>query len=423
VFIINIIFDEIIMNQEEFIQINVKDVETSPQNIDKIDFDTKGIIENDIILKEKGIKSKIKKEYDFKLKIGVTACGICLDPVNQLVKLKCKHSFCRDCLVEYFMSCCNVYRIVNIVCPQEGCKKRFPYSEIINILMINNDNNLQLKRYLKILKDFHILENGNMYFCPVRDCDSYAINSKNDLLYCHSNQHCFCKKCGQNEEAHKVKCEIEILKGKIESKVIVCDSCHYINPCLSDEKIYFECENCLKIKCFLCNRNDTSLNKHYSSTIFSLCFSMKNISKKNLLAKYKAYRFLYILICVPIIIFISSVFLLAFSSFILVGSGNFNKHSTKLSNSSHIIFTVIKALFTLLLGIALYPTLFLYSVIGFLLMMIISVPTFLKKCFSTLSDNQKEEIKEAEEEEEENSSIYNNKNKNIEKIDSLLSKL
>jgi len=262
-----------------------------------------------------------------------------------------------------------------------------------------------------------------MYFCPVRDCGSYAINSKDDMIYCQSNQHCFCKKCGKNEEGHKLKCEIEILKGRIGSKVTVCDSCHYINPCLSDEKIYFECENCLKIKCFLCNRTDTNLKQHYSSTIFSLCFSMKNISKNSLLAKYKAYRFLYILICIPIIIFISSVILLAFSSFVLVGSGNFNKHSTQLSNSYHFIFTVTKGLFTISLGIGLYPILLIYSIIGFILMTILSVPSFLKNFFKTLSDNHKEEIKEAEEEEEENSNIFNNKNKNIEKIDSLLSKL
>ena len=110
------------MNREEIIQIkplsNLKDT----------------IMEKDIIL----------------LKKNTTICEICLDPLNaKRLKLICNHQFCEQCVVEHIISKCNMLSVVNILCPQVGCKKRFSYKNIYEILLKQNKSRELIKKYLK----------------------------------------------------------------------------------------------------------------------------------------------------------------------------------------------------------------------------------------------------------------------------------
>ena len=319
------------MNRQEIIQIkslsNKKDT----------------IMEKDIIL----------------LKKNTTICEICLEPLNtKRLKLICNHQFCEQCVVEHIISKCNMLSVVNILCPQVGCKKRFSYKNIYEILLKQNKSRELIKKYLKSLRDYNIFKNDKVISCPVIECNGYAYTSKSDFLICYlNNSHKFCQKCLQTEENHKENCILDIIKLKVEDNIFKCENCEFVNLLKATMNVYNECSNCKGIKCLICNENALNIKEHYLY-YFSLCFYMDKFSRDSLIVSSKFTRFVFIYLGFPIYLIFTWLFFLLFSSFIYISS--FNSHVPRL-NSYNYVNQTVKIFITITLGITFYFTILVYT--------------------------------------------------------------
>ena len=123
-------------------------------------------------------------------------CKVCSDEIDykdlEKVKIPCKHFFCIDCWKEYLKEKINNANVYKLSCMEHKCGYVLEEKFIKSIL--ENDAEL-LEKYNKFLTQKKIIfSNKNMKFCPIPDCDGYAIKKFSKKVKCNYG-HEFCYEC------------------------------------------------------------------------------------------------------------------------------------------------------------------------------------------------------------------------------------
>lgn len=137
-----------------------------------------------------------KKEEDEKEK-STKICLICLEKLeNTRIKLICKHSCCKNCLIEYVKSKIFNNEII-INCPHKNCNSQLSEWLIENLIFDNDD----------IMIAYNKLKNRGTHFCP--KCNSRCRTTHNNRTYCKQCNHKFCSQCGSFSKECKKVCQNE----------------------------------------------------------------------------------------------------------------------------------------------------------------------------------------------------------------------
>ena len=139
-------------------------------------------------------------------------CDLCFEELlDKEIKdnaLSCKHMFCNDCYLNYFQGKIKDNKVGKITCMQHKCNTEF--SEEFVISHLNEDQNL-IKKYKKFKLRAELLNDPNVKFCPIKDCESYARKEGNNKYVTCQEGHKFCFECFKPWHGKK-KCQDEIDK-------------------------------------------------------------------------------------------------------------------------------------------------------------------------------------------------------------------
>ncbi|KAJ3106905.1 E3 ubiquitin-protein ligase rnf14 [Phlyctochytrium planicorne] len=164
---------------------------------------------------------------------GLVTCGICFDEMrgkNCLRFSGCKHSYCRDCLGDYFTLMIREGEIKQVSCPDESCKKKHHASTPAannstatgssNPTPTLNDDEIlaivgpELFTRYKELKIKQALEGRvDVTYCPRPSCGTHVIKEAGEekLCICGTCRFAFCFFCGRTWHGYAQYCKISRL--------------------------------------------------------------------------------------------------------------------------------------------------------------------------------------------------------------------
>ncbi|MCQ2819140.1 MAG: hypothetical protein MJ252_17900 [archaeon] len=255
-------------------------------------------------------------------------CPICFDTPQQIVTLKCGHSFCISCFNDYLKQ--EIFDAkVPILCADIGCKIEIDIDYLSTFMEPE-----QRKKYEKFLKRKIILETEGAVECPVADCNSYAINpnliksksgsvdkeaiaingtdseksskkkkkKKNEpiILKCVDNFHEFCSECLQaphpgskcvNQDKFQFNLFKKWEKGKDVQK---CPNCKYHIE-KNEGCNHMTCIRCRYEFCWICG---AKYNYDHFDNPFSPCYKQMFVKHPSIWVRYKIFRILWYLIAI-----------------------------------------------------------------------------------------------------------------------------
>ena len=212
-------------------------------------------------------------------------CKICEEAIENEQEIKrnkcryCQEIFCDYCYYNYLKE--SIIRgKPNVICP--NCSNILKEGKIIQKLYETcNEYKSETPKLINILKKnilrVEILQNKNMRFCPIINCDSYAKreNENDNFVKCLKG-HEFCFKCGKKWHKDK-KCEneeeidelFEKYKKKYNSKE--CPNCKIITN-KNGGCNHIKCTYCHIDWCWICGEKFQSTEEHYNNPNNNKCF-------------------------------------------------------------------------------------------------------------------------------------------------------
>ena len=201
-------------------------------------------------------------------------CPICGDSFDinspEIIKYdKCGDLYCSHCWFSYLQSKIDE-GYGNIKCMNYNCKENLSDDFIKNII---KDNKQLVEKFKKFSIKMEVLNNPNMKFCPVQNCDSYAEKiGKNKYVKCKKG-HKFCFNClkqwhGNEKCEEKEEEDFKIWKkGKIIKQ---CPNCKMWTE-KNEGCNHMTCAECKYQWCWLCNGKYSS-NHYYQGKCNGLQF-------------------------------------------------------------------------------------------------------------------------------------------------------
>ena len=184
-------------------------------------------------------------------------CGVCADSIEykdlEKVQLPCKHVFCIDCWKEYLKEKINNANVYKLSCMKHKCGYVLEEKFIKSIL--ENDAAL-LEKYNKFLTQKKLIfSNKKMKFCPIPDCDGYAIKNFSKYVKCNYG-HEFCYECLAAPHGFKA-CSKIIDAGfeewKSNKRVKRCPSCKFYTE-KNEGCNHMTCSQCKFQWCWVCEK-------------------------------------------------------------------------------------------------------------------------------------------------------------------------
>ncbi len=216
---------------------------------------------------------------------NINICKICEEAIENEQEIKrnkcryCLEIFCDYCYYNYLKE--SIIRgKPNVTCP--NCIHILKEGKIIQKLYETcNEYKSETPKLINILKKnilrVEILQNKNMRFCPIINCDSYAKreNENDNFVKCLKG-HEFCFKCGKKWHKDE-KCEneeeidelFEKYKKKYNSKE--CPNCKIITN-KNGGCNHIKCTYCHIDWCWICGEIFKSTEEHYNNPNNNKCF-------------------------------------------------------------------------------------------------------------------------------------------------------
>ncbi|KAI8850379.1 hypothetical protein BC829DRAFT_488742 [Chytridium lagenaria] len=163
---------------------------------------------------------------------SLVTCGICFDDMKGALCLcfnACRHSYCRECLKDYFSLMIQEGEIKQVACPDESCKKKqaraaidaapLPGSAVVKAIpLITVDDSEVLAivgeelfaRYTELKMKQALEGRMDVTYCPRPLCQSPVIKETGDekLCICPSCRFAFCFFCGRTWHGYAQFCKI-----------------------------------------------------------------------------------------------------------------------------------------------------------------------------------------------------------------------
>jgi len=212
-------------------------------------------------------------------------CEICMDEWNfeeMLFFYNCDHGFCRECMNGYCSAKIMNNEVLQIVCPNEMCKKPLEYHEIKQV--INEEVFVKYERFALIEA---LKQDPNTRWCPKPGCENVMIGhpdiKKMQCDKCHSE---ICFEC--NDIWHEgITCadsqykKVDHKKTDKKFKKWIKDNAKKCPKCKTPiEKIsgchHMTCSSCHYQFCWLCGGKYTS--KHFEPYNVLGCPGMQSAS-------------------------------------------------------------------------------------------------------------------------------------------------
>jgi hypothetical protein len=178
------------------------------------------------------------------------ACSICLGDITNPFELKCKHTYCKECIVDYIVNKIKISDVDNMLCPEGNRKCKVEVEEDTIKLLVTPDNH---QKFLKFKKKSDILKLGGIQ-CPFPDCEGFAYDIKENQFITCIFKHEFCKNCMQ--QAHEgINCDTK-LENEFEEfvkngQVRKCPRCGFFIQ-KQDGCNHMTCASCKHQFCWLC---------------------------------------------------------------------------------------------------------------------------------------------------------------------------
>ena len=225
-------------------------------------------------------KSNIeKKEEKLSNSNEIILCDLGMENMTDIEiienKLPCNHLFCNVCYLNYFKEKINNNKVGKITCMQFKCPHEFDENFIISHLA--GDENL-IKKYKKFKLKNDLYKNENIKFCPIKNCDSYAIKEgENKYVKCLEG-HKFCFQCSKPWHGNK-KCQDEIdkdfKKWKRHKLVKRCPKCKYWTE-KNRGCNHMTCPQCSYEWCWFCGSKCDKGHYKIGGGCYGLQFTEKN---------------------------------------------------------------------------------------------------------------------------------------------------
>ena len=139
-------------------------------------------------------------------------CDLCFEEITKEEKEKnsilCNHLFCSECYLNYFQDKIKSNKVGKITCMQHKCTYEFDEDFIISHL---NRDQVLINKYKKFKLKSELLNDPNVKFCPINDCESYARKEGSNKYVKCLEGHAFCFVCSKPWHGKK-KCQDEIDK-------------------------------------------------------------------------------------------------------------------------------------------------------------------------------------------------------------------
>ena len=321
--------------------------------------------DNDLLPNEMSFDNRNKHKKKQK-KLSIKFCEICLDNINinSFKNTECGHIFCKECVGEYVKEKLKDFSSTKILlCPRSNCPANLNKEMIeplINKIEFNKLEKLNKRAMLK-------LNFPNAVLCPYPDCESYAINEKNEeILSCLDENHRFCKKCLEKEHGNddcNRKLNIKLIDWVNKNQALVkkCPKCSfYIEKNFGCNHMTCINPTCKHEFCWICMGVYTS--NHYSNPM-SLCYKLSNTNQNNLLVRSKIMRCLRIII-IPLLIVILATIIIIVSPILIFYKYFIEKYNYLLSHS--IRYQKLLQIMLVFIGIIYY-----FPILAFLIILIL----------------------------------------------------
>lgn len=233
-------------------------------------------------------------------------CDLCIEEMTEEEKKRndilCGHLFCSDCYLNYFKDKINNNKVGKIMCMQHKCAYELEKDFIISHL---NENQTLINKYEKFKLRSDLYNDPNVKFCPIKDCDSYAIKEGDNKYVTCLEGHKFCFVCCKDWHGKK-NCQDEIdvdFKKWKKNKIIKkCPNCKM----WTEKNLgcnHMTCAECKYQWCWLCGGKYTEGHYEAGGSCYGLQFSNSNLFNNCFcLFLFKTWIFLYnILIMIFII--------------------------------------------------------------------------------------------------------------------------
>ena len=259
--------------------------------------------------KNKDIELTINEQNKDKKYENPVSCELCMEDLTKEEEEKnsllCNHMFCSDCYLNYLKEKINNNQVSKITCLQHTCDTELEEEFIISHL--NEDENL-IKKYKKFKLRNKILNDPNIKFCPVQDCESYAKKESDDKYVTCLEGHKFCFVCSKPWHGRK-KCQDEIYKDfkkwKKNKVIKRCPNCK-----MWVEKNYgcnhMTCAECQYQWCWLCGGKYSEGHFEFVGRCAGLQFAESNLF--NCCICLYLYKLLILLYQMILVIFIIPIF-------------------------------------------------------------------------------------------------------------------
>ena len=211
-------------------------------------------------------------------------CKVCEEEIEneEIIKRNrckyCKEIFCDFCYYNHLKESIKSAK-VNIYCP--NCNNILKEGEIIQKIYETSDQEKKeaeelINIFKKNIKNFEIINNKNIRFCPIIGCDSFAVKEKDIFVKCEKG-HKFCfncekqwhknRKCENEEEIEK---SFEEFKKKLNTKE--CPKCTIIS--IKNEGCnHITCTYCKSNWCWICEKQIQNPNEHYKTNPNNSCYN------------------------------------------------------------------------------------------------------------------------------------------------------
>ena len=323
---------------------------------------------------------KIEKKKEFELEqIGndrVKSCEICYEikEISSFFTISiCGHSFCRDCIKNFFQEKINSAQVVKISCPA-GCNYDFQEEEIRKIFV--NEPKM-FEKYLKFKYVTLINLDPHKMWCPGNNCDNILTRNGNEIkIKCDKCglETCFNCRLAWHEKATCEKAmekEFKLYKRKFQIKN--CPKCKS-----RIEKNggcnHMRCSSCNYEFCWLCMRHYKF--GHYGLANILGCpglqFTQINSRKKMIL--FIVLKILLIFLAIPIAIFVVLPLSIIFGPFILsinfVSESYYSLYDPPITKAGMIFVTIFLGVLGIILTPFLILLVFLPRAVGLLIVSI-----------------------------------------------------
>lgn len=130
-------------------------------------------------------------------------CGVCLLETQEVYKLECGHSFCKECVVDYLTVSISEGKVMSVKCPQAGCFEVFTADRLETLLPDE-----LLAKYRKFKSNQEVEQDPSARWCPNPNCGTIlrARTDTEDRLDCTECGMAVCFVCGEKWHPDKT-CE------------------------------------------------------------------------------------------------------------------------------------------------------------------------------------------------------------------------